>query len=434
LHIDSSFHHYILNLKNYDFSCEEIHFKPNAQIIRTHIDSIPLPDTYKVREVQASNKMKRSLQELRTKGKEKGWTFQVGVTSVANYPIGVITGDIEPLPSEFTFGDNRSPLPTVRNLGDENSTFFDLTNLNLVTSVKSQLGCGSCSAFSTLAAVETAHLVKNSASIKFDLSEQQILDCSNLVTCAEGGQGIKIARYLRANNIPYEFQNPYTASDGILCRAYPDTKIRVANAEFIQGKHPEILSIKRALVKCGAVVSSMWASDIFDLYVTGVFNYDDGTRDPKTGGRHAVQIVGWDDNNQAWKIKNSWGNWGMSGFAWISYNVLDIGSNAFWIEANDTKVESEECVKKRIDIIQKNYESKTRVSEIKAMRIRKGQKDDEGATGIRWEDGSLKVGVEKGAQGYVLHQQTLLADPKYKKIQDGLKKLNDEIKAMGCYN
>ena len=36
---------------------------------------------------------------------------------------------------------------------------------------------------------------------------------------------------------------------------------------------------------------------------------------------HFVQVVGWDDDRQAWHVKNSWGtNWGLDGYAWVSYN------------------------------------------------------------------------------------------------------------------
>ncbi|ADZ22787.1 C1A family cysteine protease [Clostridium acetobutylicum] len=40
-------------------------------------------------------------------------------------------------------------------------------------------------------------------------------------------------------------------------------------------------------------------------------------------GGHALCVVGYDDSKQAVKIINSWGtNWGINGYGWISYKVL----------------------------------------------------------------------------------------------------------------
>jgi C1A family cysteine protease len=41
------------------------------------------------------------------------------------------------------------------------------------------------------------------------------------------------------------------------------------------------------------------------------------------GMGHAILIVGYDDNKNAFKFMNSWGqNWGNNGYGWISYNVV----------------------------------------------------------------------------------------------------------------
>lgn len=52
----------------------------------------------------------------------------------------------------------------------------------------------------------------------------------------------------------------------------------------------------------------------------GVYN-NIGTYETDTG--HAVTLVGYDDNIQAFKLINSWGkNWGDNGYLWISYDAL----------------------------------------------------------------------------------------------------------------
>jgi cathepsin L len=48
---------------------------------------------------------------------------------------------------------------------------------------------------------------------------------------------------------------------------------------------------------------------------------------------HAVLLIGWDDEKQAWLIKNSWGEqWGEKGFAWIKYGSNNIGVFAAWVD------------------------------------------------------------------------------------------------------
>ena len=64
-------------------------------------------------------------------------------------------------------------------------------------------------------------------------------------------------------------------------------------------------------------------------YKGGVFN-------EKTEGKvgHVVLLIGWDDDRQAWLVKNSWGEkWGEKGFGWIKYGSNNIGQFAAWIDA-----------------------------------------------------------------------------------------------------
>ncbi|MGL1893223.1 MAG: hypothetical protein OCD02_16430 [Spirochaetaceae bacterium] len=52
------------------------------------------------------------------------------------------------------------------------------------------------------------------------------------------------------------------------------------------------------------------------FYRKGIYRHRFG----KSFGGHAVTVIGYDDEKQAWLIKNSWGRlWGIKGFAWISY-------------------------------------------------------------------------------------------------------------------
>jgi hypothetical protein len=46
---------------------------------------------------------------------------------------------------------------------------------------------------------------------------------------------------------------------------------------------------------------------------------------PPTGGTHALTLIGYDDDLQAFKFINSWGttNRGFNGYGWIAYDMLN---------------------------------------------------------------------------------------------------------------
>ncbi|WP_417563337.1 C1 family peptidase [Microbacterium sp.] len=55
-----------------------------------------------------------------------------------------------------------------------------------------------------------------------------------------------------------------------------------------------------------------------------------------SNGTHVVDVVGFDDNKQAWLIRNSWGgtpggdDWGDHGYGWIGYGQIDIDTNVMY--------------------------------------------------------------------------------------------------------
>jgi hypothetical protein len=99
-------------------------------------------------------------------------------------------------------------------------------------------------------------------------------------------------------------------------------------------KMPATAQIKAALIEHGPLASSIFADNCFVVYEGGVFN---GQRSSSVN--HAVVIIGWDDDKQAWLIKNSWGeDWGEHGFGWVKYGSNNIGLFAAWIQPSPPEV------------------------------------------------------------------------------------------------
>jgi hypothetical protein len=84
--------------------------------------------------------------------------------------------------------------------------------------------------------------------------------------------------------------------------------------------------VKAALAK-GPLVTTLTVYTDFLAYSSGVYKHVTG----KAEGGHAVSIVGYDDTQKAWLIRNSWSiDWGMNGFAWVAYDDVSGVSGSTW--------------------------------------------------------------------------------------------------------
>jgi len=70
----------------------------------------------------------------------------------------------------------------------------------------------------------------------------------------------------------------------------------------------------------------------FDYYGGGVFQTNETCTDVVN---HAIVLVGWDDNQGIWILKNSWGPyWGESGYMRIKYGTSLVGYSANYVNYN----------------------------------------------------------------------------------------------------
>ncbi len=82
-----------------------------------------------------------------------------------------------------------------------------------------------------------------------------------------------------------------------------------------------VSQIKAELANMKPVVIGIPVYPDFDNLSSTNDTYDDSTGSLR--GYHALCVVGYDDTKNAVKVENSWGtNWGLNGYGWISYNLI----------------------------------------------------------------------------------------------------------------
>jgi len=206
---------------------------------------------------------------------------------------------------------------------DELPPRWDWREFGGVTPVRDQETCGSCWAFAAAGALEAAELIY--ATTALDLSEQHVLDCNADDYDCAGGWMTSAYRLWHDAGARLESDIPYEGIDHRPCdQAGADP---VAFVESWSGVTADRMALKQELLLRPLAVAMHVYPD-FQHYQGGVY-YHPGN-DPIN---HAVLLVGWDDNLEAWIIKNSWGaGWGEFGFAYVHYDCCRLGTYAHGLQ------------------------------------------------------------------------------------------------------
>ncbi len=96
--------------------------------------------------------------------------------------------------------------------------------------------------------------------------------------------------------------------------------------------------IKTAITTYGAVDAAVLANDAFSAYKSGIYQdtYTTPTKQPYyySTSNHAIALVGWNDADGCWILRNSWGaDWGEQGYMRIKYFSAGVNFAAAYLVA-----------------------------------------------------------------------------------------------------
>ncbi len=208
-----------------------------------------------------------------------------------------------------------------RNIPDS----IDWRSKGLVTNIKNQGECGSCWAFSAIAALEGQHAKRTGHLVS--LSEQNLVDC--VTTCYGcGGGWPNVALEFMANNgggVDTEASYPYTAMDGTCHFNVSNIGADVTSVVNITSKN--VTQLMEALGTVGPISVAIDAEADFQMYSSGIFTSNECSSDIHDLD-HAVTAVGYGQDSHGHKyyiVKNSWGtDWGMDGYIYFSRDIKNM--------------------------------------------------------------------------------------------------------------
>lgn len=274
------------------------------------------------------------LEQIRHSIKAKGARWYADETSVSGLSLKekkmrLGLRDDETLLAEYLTSSVLAPIPVVTG-APATLDWRNVSGVGYVSPVKNQGSCGSCWAFATTAGLESQFMM-DMEGMPIDLSEQILVSCSGAGSCS-GGSSATASNFIRDVGLPLESCFKYTATNNSCSNACLDWQ---SNTHKITGWHRPssttitVNDIKNALYAYGPVITTMYVYSDFYYYRSGVYSYTSGSY----VGAHAVLTVGYDDERQAFIVKNSWGSgWGESGYFMIAYSEVG-GTSKFGYSA-----------------------------------------------------------------------------------------------------
>jgi C1A family cysteine protease len=188
------------------------------------------------------------------------------------------------------------------------------------TQPKDQKSCGSCVSFATCGTLEARiNIACNNPNLDVDLSEAHLFYCGCGNCCDPGWNFPPALDFCKNTGVGKEASFPYTPGNQP-CKAGVQPYAKITNWTAVLG----VADRKNVLATKGPMVGGMQVFNDFRSYNGGVYRHTTG----EFKGLHAIGVVGYDDVQQCWICKNSWGTgWGEGGFFRIGYGECQIDTN-----------------------------------------------------------------------------------------------------------
>ncbi|OAY34431.1 vignain [Manihot esculenta] len=188
---------------------------------------------------------------------------------------------------------------------------IDWRKKGAVTGIKNQGLCGSCWAFSSVAAVEGINKIRTGDLVS--LSEQELVDCNSVNHGCDGGLMEEAFRFIeKTGGLTTENNYPYSGKDGSCDSNKMNTPMVTIDGYEMVPENDENALMKAVANQPVAIAIDAGGKD-FQFYSEGVFSGHCGTE-----LNHGVALVGYGetvDRTKYWIVKNSWGSeWGENGY------------------------------------------------------------------------------------------------------------------------
>jgi len=194
----------------------------------------------------------------------------------------------------------------------------DINSTDYTTPIKNQAPAPTCEAYALCASLETKMQYQKGELYNPDLSETHLYFYANGTYEAGYVNLLDAADYLIEHGVPDEgcYPDPHRPYDYpcISLDGWENRTVKIKEWGVVENKEEEI---KKALIEYGPLIFCAIFWKDFHHYDGGVYRHRWGA----LAGGHVMTMVGYDDSEQCWIVKNSAGkNWGEEGWLKMAYD------------------------------------------------------------------------------------------------------------------